>query len=65
MTLEVKEWNGMGIVRISSVPNPKALKKWLRGQTVPLVEDDHNPFDWCYEWDYQQFMSGKNAVPFD
>jgi hypothetical protein len=49
-------WQGMRLVKISSVPDPK-FRGWLSGQTTPLVEDDPNPFDWAYEWDYERFIN--------
>lgn len=45
-------WKGIKLVRISSVPG---FGEWLYGQTIPLVEDDPNPTDWAYYWDYQNF----------
>lgn len=51
-----KAWEGMNIVKISSVKEPDKLMKWLTGQTLPLVEDDPDPTGWCYAWDYLNFL---------
>lgn len=52
-----KEWlHGIKVVKISSTPDPEKLIEWLSGQTIPLVEDDDTPFDWCYSWDYERFV---------
>jgi hypothetical protein len=46
-------WNDMRLVKISDVPGFGA---WLYGQTLPLVEDDANPYDWAYYGDYVRFV---------
>lgn len=50
---ERKIWHGMELVRVSDVVGFGA---WLRGQTMPLVEDDPNPYDWAYASDYYRFV---------
>ena len=48
-------WHDMMLVRISSVDG---FNEWLHGQTLPLVEDNDNPTDWAYIWDYERFVRG-------
>ena len=45
-------WDGHTLIRISSVPG---FAKWLYGQTLPLVDNDPDPFDWAYYYDYVRF----------
>ena len=47
-------WHDMTLVKISDVGED--FKKWLYGQTVPYVEEDINPFDWAYSWDYDRYV---------
>jgi len=51
---ETKIWHDMKLVRISDVG--EEFSRWLYGQTIPLVEDDPNPTDWAYYWDYRGFI---------
>ncbi len=48
-----KLWNGIFIVKISDTPG---LGEWLYGQTLPLVEDDPEPTNWCYYDDYFRYV---------
>jgi hypothetical protein len=52
-------WNGMKLVKISDVS--VEFRRWLYGQTLPLVDDetvnDGRPFDWAYESDYYRFIN--------
>ena len=52
---EIITWNDMKLVRISDVG--KEFSNWLYGQTLPLVDDNPDPYDWAYHWDYQRFTS--------
>ena len=54
------EWHDMKLVKISDVGED--FLKWLYGQTLPLVEEDENPMDWAYYWDYERFSKGLNVV---
>jgi len=56
----VKTWAGMKIVKVSSVGDE--FRRWLGGQTCPLVEDDPTPDDWAYYWDYERFRDHKPVV---
>ena len=47
-------WHGMDLVRMSDVPG---LIAWMYGQTMPLVSDDPDPFDWVYYEDYYRFIN--------
>ena len=49
-------WNGMALVKISTVHNPEEFKKWLYGQTLPVIDDDETPYDWCYADDYRRYV---------
>jgi hypothetical protein len=49
----LEDWYGMKLVRISST---KGLAEWLYGQTIPLVEDNETPYDWCYYSDWERFV---------
>ena len=44
------------IVKVSSVGED--FRKWLYGQTCPLVEEDEAPTDWAYMWDYDRWKAG-------
>jgi len=51
---EIKETENFGkIVRISDV---EGFGDWLRGQTIPFLENDENPEDWAYYGDYLNFI---------
>lgn len=56
---EVRNWNGMALVRISDVTD---FDQWLYGQTLPYVEDDPNPTGWAYYEDYYRFKKGLGVV---
>ena len=53
---EIKLWHGMKLAKISDVGDE--FKEWLYGQTLPLVEDDPEPMNWAYYWDYERFING-------
>lgn len=45
---------GLGmVVRISAYPG---FGKWLYGQTIPMMPDEDNPYDWAYVCDWERFM---------
>ncbi|MCL5012331.1 MAG: hypothetical protein M1320_02825 [Patescibacteria group bacterium] len=48
------------IVKISSVGNE--FDKWLRGQTIPVVYEDENPYDWAYHGDYIRFINNLPVI---
>ncbi len=48
-------WNGIRLVCISDVG--QKFSEWLYGQTIPLVEDAENPYDWAYYSDYLHFLN--------
>jgi hypothetical protein len=56
---DILDWHGMQVVRISAVPG---FAKWLYGQTIPLVEEEENPYDWAYMWDYDRFISDRSII---
>ena len=58
--VEEIEWNEMILVRISSVG--EGFAKWLYGQTCPYVEDNENPTDWAYYWDYARYVNNLPIV---
>jgi len=53
------EWNGMRLVKMSDVPG---LRKWMYGQTQPLVVEDPSPYDWVYYDDYRRFINGLPVI---
>lgn len=55
-----QDWNGMPIVKVSSVGGDFA--EWLYGQTMPFVEEDENPTDWAYLWDYNRWKAGLPVI---
>lgn len=57
---ETKFWNGMKIARISDCP--AGFMEWLNGQTCPVVEDDKDPMDWAYYWDYERFINNLPVI---
>jgi hypothetical protein len=58
--VEIKTFKDWGkLVKISSV---KGFYKWLRGQTIPVVSEDKDPFDWAYYGDYDRFINNKPIV---
>lgn len=61
-SIETKLWNDMELVRVSSIPRSKEFRKWMFGQTVPLVSDDKDPLDWAYAWDYERFASNLPVI---
>jgi len=56
---EVKDWFGLYIVRISHVPG---FSEWLHGHVCPVIEDDPDPTDWAYLWEYERFIQEKGAI---
>jgi hypothetical protein len=52
---EILYWNNMMLVRISDCS--KAFAKWLSGQTLPYVDKNSKPSDWCYYWDYFRYIN--------
>lgn len=53
-------WHDMELVRISDVG--KEFLSWLKGQTMPLVEDSDTPYDWAYYGDYYRFINNLPVV---
>lgn len=43
----------MVIVKIADVPG---FRKWLYGQTLPMVKGNKYPFGWAYYDDYVRFI---------
>lgn len=54
MTAIKKKFGDIECVKISSVIG---FKKWLTGQTCPLIAEDKDPYDWAYAWDYDAYKS--------
>ena len=50
--IETKEFGKL--VRVSAFAG---FREWLSGQTVPLVENDDDPYDWAYYHDYLRFQA--------
>ena len=55
----IKVWNDTSIVKISEV---SGFKKWLNGQTMPIVDSEEDPYDWAYAQDYERFKAHKPIV---
>lgn len=57
-------WHGLCLVKISSLPrrSREKFKIWLAGQTLPYVEEDKDPTDWAYSWDYDRFKDGLAVI---
>lgn len=56
MSIVTKVHNGYKLIQISTTPDPEELLEFLEGKTCPIVEGESNPNDWCYEWDYAEFI---------
>lgn len=57
--VEIREWHGMTLVRVSDKPG---FAKWLYGQTQPLVTEDEHPYDWAYYDDWARFIENKPII---
>jgi len=57
---EFRAWDGIPIVRVSDVGH--GFREWLNGQTCPLVDDDDDPQDWAYVWDYERFKQSERII---
>ena len=55
-----KFWNGMMLVKISDVGDN--FREWLWGQTIPLVEDDPEPTNWAYIWDWERYVNKQPII---
>lgn len=53
-------WNGVVLVSVSSVGSD--FGKWLYGQTRPVVENESDPYDWAYLWDYERYIAGLPVI---
>ena len=53
-------FNDMIVVRISDVG--KDFAEWLNGQTLPLIEENQDPLDWAYYWDYLRWKNNQPII---
>lgn len=57
---EIKDTESFGkVVRIHDV---YGFAKWLNGQTMPVIDEDDDPFGWAYYEDYLRYIQGKPVI---
>lgn len=54
-----KDKHGMAYARFEDLPKDEviAFYKFLSGQTMPLVEEEKNPYGCFYPWDYDNWKA--------
>ncbi|WP_090997967.1 hypothetical protein [Pedobacter insulae] len=64
--LNIKNNGFVAYIRISELPQheQELFRKWLLadGQTRPVIEEETDPLDCAYPWDYELWKSNPNAT---
>lgn len=55
----VRMFDNSEVVKVSEVPG---FSQWLNGQTMPVVADDPEPFNWAFIWDYERYINGLPVI---
>jgi len=61
LSVTVRSSGSVPYVRIRDIPEPAQtlFRRNLRFSTAPLIEDDPDPRDCAYAWDWHDFLAGR------